>query len=78
MLSILCQDDGLDESLLSEEAGLRGDDFPSEEPHPLHTASDKGIFQISKKIEMGEMAVCSSMHSIFQVSNPFMFCQENV
>lgn len=56
VVQLKSKDDGLDESLLSEEAGLRGDDFPSEEPHPLHTASDKGIFQISKKIEMGEMA----------------------
>lgn len=48
--------DGLDESLLSEEAGHRGDDFPSEESQSLHTPNDEGIFQISRKIEMGEMA----------------------
>jgi len=48
--------DGLDESLLSEEAGHRGDDFPSEELQSLHTPNDEGIFQISRKIEMGEMA----------------------
>ncbi|KAG0589474.1 hypothetical protein KC19_1G022900 [Ceratodon purpureus] len=48
--------DRLDESLLSEEAGQPGDDFPSEESHSLDKPSEEGIFEISKKIEMGEMA----------------------
>lgn len=48
-----CQD-GLDESLLSEEAGTRGGDVNRKQ-----SADEGGIFQISKKIEFGEMAVRS-------------------
>jgi hypothetical protein len=39
---------------------LLEDGTPNDESHALQQQSDRQLFQISKRTELGEMAVCSS------------------
>ncbi len=54
---------GIEEhTLLAIEASemLLEDGTPNDESHALQQQSDRQLFQIAKRTELGEMAVCSS------------------
>jgi hypothetical protein len=51
------QDELEEHALLSEELGLKGDGGFEDASYLNHTPSDKHLFQIVRRTELGEMAV---------------------